>query len=170
MGTHSPAVILKPAGWHTQFIFLLPSWSKSASPAPYSPAASLKPGGLQSTQGTPREYLAMLAKGAGIPHKTTTIGNEALDGPLPPAHCPDRRLKHNPCLSVKAWSFTLRNTIQVSPCLESKSSLPRNVSKEIPSSTCPWPHECTTRLPRKLLIHLSKGLIWFLPLSPRGQL
>ena len=78
MGTLCTAAILKPAGWHTQFIFLLPSWSKSASPTPYSPAASLKPGGLQSTHGTPRDHLAMVAKGAGIPHKTTTIDNAAL--------------------------------------------------------------------------------------------
>ena len=101
MGTHSPAAILKPAGWHTPFTFLLPSWSKSASPAPYSPAASLKPRRVQSTQGIPRDHLVMLAKGAGIPHTTTTIDNAALDGPLPPAHCPNSRLKHNPAFLWK---------------------------------------------------------------------
>lgn len=67
---HSLAATLKPAGWHTQFTFLLPSRSKSASPAPYSPVASLKPGRVQSTQGHPMTTWPRLPRGLAFPGPT----------------------------------------------------------------------------------------------------
>ena len=74
---------------------------------------------MQSTQGMPVEYLALVTRGACVsgPHGTETIGESVLGRLPPPKHCTESRLKHTLSLPVKktyllVQIFSLRDGLQ----------------------------------------------------------